>query len=63
MKGTPGQRPEEELTGFTQGKVSSLSGIKQNNLAFIAGVQQFFCKGLDGKSFRLWGNVVSAATT
>ena len=37
--------------------------IKQNNLAFIAGVQQFFCKGLDGKSFRLWGNVVSAAST
>ena len=53
MKETPGQSLEEEITGFTQGMMSSLSGIKQNNLAFIAGVQQFFCKGLDGKSFRL----------
>lgn len=41
------------IAGFTQGTVSSLSGIKQNNLAFIARVQQFFCKGPDGKSFRL----------
>lgn len=59
----PEQRPEEEITGFTQGTVSILSGIKQNNLAFIAGVQQFTCKGQMVNLLGYESNMVSASTT
>lgn len=63
MKGLPEQRPEEEITGFIQGAVGCLSGIKQNKLAFISGVQNFFCQGPRNSTLGRVGSMVSTATT